>query len=123
MLSGSCLEKLTVFCIFMQHDVRPVLRIIVAKDAGCARCCRRGHRYTGLLETFIYFSIIAREKLNLEFPQLIDLLEERSKQHHVRSKSSWEVEEPRRGLLQQEPQGCLLATMLKINGIHVLINF
>ena len=113
MLSGSCLEKLTMFCIFMQHDVRPVLRIIVAKDAGCARCCRRGHRYTGLLETFIYFSIIAREKLNLELPQLIDLLEERSKQHHVRSKSSWEAEESRRGLLQQDHKDAYLLPCLK----------
>ena len=27
MLSGSCLEKLIVFCIFMQYDIRPVLKI------------------------------------------------------------------------------------------------
>ena len=27
MPSGSCLEKLIVFCIFMQYEIRPVLKI------------------------------------------------------------------------------------------------
>ena len=32
--------KLTVFCIFMQYDIRPVLLMIVAKRAGCARALK-----------------------------------------------------------------------------------
>ena len=33
MFGGSCLEKFIVFCIFMQYDIRAVLKKKVAKHA------------------------------------------------------------------------------------------
>ena len=37
MLSGSCLEKLIVVCIFMQYDIRPVFKIYEAEHVGYTR--------------------------------------------------------------------------------------
>ena len=37
MRCGSCLEELTVFFIFIEQNIRPVLLILAAKRDGCTK--------------------------------------------------------------------------------------